>query len=60
MLKTEKNVDYAKQLIRKNSVYCCLKNQAIFSQSERTDKIELLPCFRFLFKKPPLHDERIF
>ena len=50
MLKTEKLFGYAKQLIRKNSVYCCSKNKVTFSQSERTDMLD----------PSHLHGEHIF
>ena len=46
----------AKQLIRKTSA-CCLKYQAFFSQSKRSDRLDpsAIPvCFRSLFKHPLL------
>ena len=45
-----------KQLIRRNSI-CCLKNQAIFSQSENRDRLNPSPppvCFHLLFQDLPL------
>ena len=43
------------QLFRRNSI-CCLKIQAIFSQSEHRDRLHPLPLFvftRFLRTPPP-------
>ena len=61
--KTLKLLVTAKQLIRKNSI-CCLKNQAIFSQSERAHRLDNpLPLFVFvhLLRAPyPLHSNCTF
>ena len=55
-LKTEKHIRTAEQLIRRNSIFC-LKNQAFFSQSELTYRLDprsLSPgSFLFAFWRSP-------